>query len=131
MSIGERIKQRRIELGLTQEALGSKIGSNKSLICQYEKNIVKNVLSDKIIKLAEALEIDPYYLITGNFKTYTLEEFLGEKPIIDFDELESLAKPLQDWLAKNFNPMCSVIVEMDQVIVVSKEVSTATKKVAR
>ena len=42
------------------------------------------------------------------------------------DELKVLAKPLQEFLTSYFNPMCSVVVDVDRVTVVSKELSTPT-----
>ena len=42
------------------------------------------------------------------------------------DELKVLAKPLQEYLTSHFNPMCSVVVDVDRVTVVSKELSTPT-----
>lgn len=49
------------------------------------------------------------------------------------DELKVLAKPLQEYLTSHFNPMCSVVVDVDRVTVVSKELSTPNrlKKYAR
>lgn len=41
----------------------------------------------------------------------------------EFEELKKLAEPLQDWLASNFNPMCSIVIENDRVRVVSNELS--------
>lgn len=38
------------------------------------------------------------------------------------EELKKLAQPLQDWLAKNYNPMCEIRVDSDGVLVLSKEV---------
>ena len=42
------------------------------------------------------------------------------------DELKVLAKPLQEYLTSHFSPMCSVVVDVDRVTVVSKELSTPT-----
>ena len=42
------------------------------------------------------------------------------------DELKVLAKPLQEYLTSHFNPMCSVVVDVDRVTVVSNELSTPT-----
>lgn len=32
-----------------------------------------------------------------------------------FNELESLAKPLQDWMLDNFDPMCKIEIDTDGV----------------
>lgn len=51
---------------------------------------------------------------------------LVPKVEINPDDLKALAKPLQEYLTSHFNPMCSVIVDVDRVTVVSKELSTPT-----
>ena len=70
MTIGERIKERRIELGLTQMELSQKMGyKNKSAICNVEKR-GDNITSDRIEKLAAALECTPGYLMGWNENPY-------------------------------------------------------------
>lgn len=59
-------------------------------------------------------------------KANSLADELASKVKTDPDELKVLAKPLQDYLARHFNPMCSVVVDVDRVTVVSKELSTPT-----
>ena len=51
---------------------------------------------------------------------------LVPKARINTDELKVLAKPLQEFLTSHFSPMCSVVVDVDRVTVVSKELSTPT-----
>lgn len=51
---------------------------------------------------------------------------LVPKARINSDELKVLAKPLQEFLTSHFSPMCSVVVDVDRVTVVSKELSTPT-----
>ena len=57
------IKKRRLELKLGQKELAEMVGVKKAAIGKWENNIVKNMRSDKIIKLAKALRIDPYELL--------------------------------------------------------------------
>lgn len=45
---------------------------------------------------------------------------------INPDELKVLAKSLQEYLTSHFNPMCSVVVDVDRVTVVSRELSIPT-----
>lgn len=45
----------------------------------------------------------------------------------EIEELKKLAEPLQEWLASNFNPMCSIVIDTDRVTVVSREISTPLK----
>jgi dihydroneopterin aldolase len=39
-----------------------------------------------------------------------------------FDELEKLAKPLQDWMMDNFNMMCRIEITCDNTTVLSPEI---------
>lgn len=63
MTMGDRIKNRRIELGMTQQELAVKMGfktrSHISLLEQGDRNIPIS----KIKKLANALEVSPEYLM--------------------------------------------------------------------
>ena len=66
MDIGDYIKGRRIELGLTQENLAKSIGVSKSAISRYESNDISNMGIDKAQAMAKALQIDPMVLLTGD-----------------------------------------------------------------
>lgn len=41
----------------------------------------------------------------------------------EYEELQKLAKPLQEWLLKHYNVMCSIRVDSERAVVVSDEVS--------
>ena len=63
MTVGERIKKRRLELGLTQEELALKMGyKGKTSVCVAE-NKGDNVTTTKVKKFAKALDISYNYLI--------------------------------------------------------------------
>lgn len=61
--IGKKIRERRLELGLTQEQLAHKLGyKDKTAINKIELD--KNDVSQKkLIKLSEALDVPPTYFI--------------------------------------------------------------------
>lgn len=63
MTKGERIKQARLEKGLTQEELAKLCNTTKQTINKYEKNIVTNIPSDRIEQLCEKLEVTPEYIM--------------------------------------------------------------------
>jgi hypothetical protein len=48
---------------------------------------------------------------------------MNEKPKELFEELEELSKPLLDFLDKYFNIKCSVIINCDNIKIVSDELS--------
>lgn len=63
MSIGERIKQRRIELGLSQTELAHRLGNkSRASVCTVEKD-KEDLTTDRIRKYADALETTPAYLM--------------------------------------------------------------------
>lgn len=63
MTMGERIHQKRKELGYTMEELGNKVGVNKSAVNKWEKGIVSNMKRSTIEKLASVLEVSPVWLM--------------------------------------------------------------------
>ena len=56
MGMADKIKERRIAMGLTQEELGQKLGVQKSAIAKYENGRVKNIKRSVILKMAEILQ---------------------------------------------------------------------------
>ena len=63
MNIGDRIKERRLNLSISQIDLAIKIGVSKQTLYKYENNIVTNIPSDKIELLAQHLRCTPEYLM--------------------------------------------------------------------
>jgi transcriptional regulator with XRE-family HTH domain len=63
MAKGERIKSRREQLGITQISLADKVGISKQNLYKYENNIITNIPSDVIEKIADALNCTPGYLM--------------------------------------------------------------------
>lgn len=95
---------------------------------ELDKMLIKlekaNSLADELAsKLKNELDIDCSKV--ANLVSETIHGKSSEARI-DPDELKVLAKPLQEYLTSHFNPMCSVVVDVDRVTVVSKELSTPT-----
>ena len=64
MTTGEKIKQLRKELGMTQEELGNLIGVQKAAINKYETGVVVNFKQATISALAKALHVSPVVLLS-------------------------------------------------------------------
>ncbi len=61
--IGENIRKRRVQLGLTQEELANRVGyTSKSTINKIEQG-VNDVPQNKIVKFADALNTSPSVLM--------------------------------------------------------------------
>ena len=61
--IANKIKSRRIELGLTLEDIAQTVGVGRSTVQRWESGLIKNMGRDKIARLAEALQISPVELV--------------------------------------------------------------------
>jgi transcriptional regulator with XRE-family HTH domain len=63
MSVGQRIKQRRKELGMSADELGNRLGKDRSTIYRYEKGDIENLPLDILEPIAEVLRCTPQYLM--------------------------------------------------------------------
>lgn len=63
MTVGERIKQRREELGLTQMQLAYKMGYNTRSSISRTEQAGDDIGTNRIVKFAEALNVSPAYLM--------------------------------------------------------------------
>ncbi len=66
MKIGEIIKKKRLELGLTLEEVGQAVGVGKSTVKKWEDGYIANMRRDKIAKLSAVLQLDPVCFIEHN-----------------------------------------------------------------
>ena len=73
MSIGTRMKERRLQLNKTLEEVGSVVGVSKATIQRYEKGAITNIPSDKIEKIAKALSTTPAFLMGWEDKSNRLK----------------------------------------------------------
>lgn len=79
MTTGQRIRQRRLELGLTQEELAIKLGNkSRASVCTVEKD-KEDLTTTRIKQYAEALETTPLYLLgLTDSPTKTAEDILRD-----------------------------------------------------
>ena len=68
-TIGKRIRDLRIEKGMTQEELGELLGVKKAAVQKYENGTIVNLKADTIKKLCEIFQVLPYkFIITDDLK---------------------------------------------------------------
>lgn len=63
MKFNERLKYRRLELGLTLEDVGNIVGVSKTTVQRWESGEIENLRRDKIAKLSNALKTTPAYIM--------------------------------------------------------------------
>jgi transcriptional regulator with XRE-family HTH domain len=63
-TLGQRVRARRQELGLSQEALADQTGVHWTFLGQVERG-QRNINLHNLLKVAAGLEIDPAELVRG------------------------------------------------------------------
>ena len=63
MSVGERLKRRRKELGMSAEAVAEKLGVSPSTVYRYESGEINKMGIDKLKPIAEAINTTPAFLM--------------------------------------------------------------------
>lgn len=72
--ITDRIKKRRLELGMSYQELADKTGLSKSTLQRYETGAISNIPLGKLKILAKALKTSPLYIIgLESDKNYSVE----------------------------------------------------------
>ncbi|WP_066454467.1 helix-turn-helix domain-containing protein [Anaerotruncus rubiinfantis] len=66
MGINKKLKDRRLELGLTLEDVGKIVGVGKSTVRKWETGDIENMRRDKIALLAKALQVSPSFIMEWN-----------------------------------------------------------------
>lgn len=74
MVVGDRIKEIRNKLGMSQVDFADKISVSKQTLYKYENNIITNIPSDKIEAVSKIGNVSPAYLMGW-------DEPLENKPI--------------------------------------------------
>lgn len=63
MSIGQRIKQKRLEAGLSVEEMAKRLNKNRATIYRYESDEIENLPISILAPLADVLNTTPAYLM--------------------------------------------------------------------
>ena len=87
MTVGERIKQKRIELNLSQDELAKKVGyKSRSSIQKIE--CARKLPLDKVELMASALECTPAYLMGWEDEDIIMDDYFpNENSISNEDQL--------------------------------------------
>ena len=83
MTTGERIKQRRKELGMSADELADAIGVHRTTIFRYEKGDIEKIPLTQIVPIARALRTTAGYLAGWEENTLAEEELdKGEEEVM-------------------------------------------------
>lgn len=82
MIIGEKIKKKRQEAGMTLEDVAKLVGVSRQTLSRYETGVIGNIPSDKIEALAKVLHTTPAWLMGWDEPRRGAED----SPIIPFTE---------------------------------------------
>lgn len=63
VEIINRMKNRRLELGMSYQDLAEKTGMSKSTLQRYESGAIRSIPIDRLEDLANALQMDPAFLV--------------------------------------------------------------------
>ena len=63
MTLGDRIRNARLQKDMTQEEVALDIGTTKQTIFKYENGLVTNIPLDRLEALADVLDVSPAYLM--------------------------------------------------------------------
>ena len=75
MSVGDKIKSLRKEMGLTQTELGEKLGVQKNAVSKWETGRVDDIPGSKIRAMAALFGVSPAYLIDDEEEPLRLDDF--------------------------------------------------------
>lgn len=64
-TMGQRIKQMRLQRGWNQAQLAERVGVTVSAISQYELDTTKNPKTVHLLAMAEVFDTEVYYLVFG------------------------------------------------------------------
>lgn len=114
MNVGEFIKQKRLENNYTLEQLGKRVGVSKMTVLRWENGEIKNIKSDKIEKLANALGVPVIALFNGfdnegnkiNTELITPKELLVEVKSL-LSKTKGLSEQQKNLVISTLNLICS------------------------
>lgn len=126
MDMGSKIHLLRTQNNMTLEELGNKVGVGKSTVRKWENGIIANMKRDKILKVAEALNTSPAYLMgwkedveiipSPDFLPRIMEYYnqlnaLGKETATEHVRLLTLDKKYTQATTYEFKPVDSLVAE--------------------
>ena len=112
MNTGDRIKQRRLELGLTVDDLAEKIGKSRATIYRYENGDIENMPTPILEPLAKALDTTPADLmgwqsssISSLHNNIHCENIAESELVLSYRKLNKPISPRSSPIQRAFSPL--------------------------
>ena len=96
MNLGERIKKRRHELGLTLLDVSKALGVKEATVQRYESGEIKTLKYDTITKLAEILHTSPAILMGWDAETLAAPKWSDEQSRLNLELFSTLSNEKKD-----------------------------------
>ena len=106
MNIGDRIRERRENLGLSLEAVGTELGVHRSTVMRYENGDTQRIPLPVIEKLAAILKTTPTYLM--GWENNDLSETLDPEIKLIARSLQRMPHDKRDMLVKIIHTMSDI-----------------------
>ena len=107
MSFGEQIRLRREELALSRAQLAEALGVSPSAISNYE-NDLSSPKEEILLRLFDALRVDPNYLYRGSFREETRTLTREEQDLLEaYRALPPLGREAVKDLTRSLRALCS------------------------
>lgn len=110
MTVGDRIREKRLSLHLGQSELADKVDISKQTLYKYENNIITNIPSNTLERLANALHTSPAYLMGWDLPKVNAHIIAYSKSLLELmdaadgcsdDQLKTVAKMLNAFKQQN------------------------------
>lgn len=110
MTIGERIKEKRIEKSMSLDDLAKSASVKRQTIYKYENNIISNIPMNRVNAIAKALDVSVPYLMGWEIRYEPCDdglmtEIVQADAIIDLSDISKFRIPLDE--------LTSMIEELD------------------
>lgn len=123
--IGDKIKERRIQLGLKQSEISKATGIKITTLSNYENN-VSTPNEQNLYKLMDALKCDANYLFEWEEQENINISFSEKQKIIKYRELDDHGKQMVDTVLELEHNRCVASPEERQIIYLPKSVLRAS-----
>ena len=110
MSFGKQMRLRREELHLSRAALAEELGVSPSAISNYE-NGVSSPKEEVLLRLFDALEIDPNYLYRDSFRSGSFVCSRAEQDLIE--KCRSLSPLERETVGSLVSALCTMHARQD------------------